>query len=134
MDRNNTDKRIIYSILSRVKRRKGVISDWDTDMPLYELVEAMDNTKGILQMEKLRKRYVDPKTKQLMNKYSHQVLITVEGNELPTEIKIFGGLMAVKVRPFMEPVKQCFNCFKFGHYKTDNECRAPRICIICGED
>ncbi|KMQ82829.1 protein iws1-like protein, partial [Lasius niger] len=81
---------------SRVKRRKGVISDWDIDMPLYELVEAMDNTKGILQMEKLRKRYVDPKTKQLMNKYSHQVLITVEGNELPTEIKIFGGLMAVK--------------------------------------
>ncbi|CAL1681333.1 unnamed protein product [Lasius platythorax] len=132
MDRNNTDKRIIYSIPSRVKRRKGVISDWDIDMPLHELVEAMDNTKGILQMERLRKRYVDPKTKQLMNKYLHQVLITVEGNELPTEIKIFGGLMAIKVRPFMEPVKQCFNCFKFGHYKT--ECRASRICIICGED
>ncbi|RLU17302.1 hypothetical protein DMN91_009535, partial [Ooceraea biroi] len=36
-----------------------------------------------------------------------------------------------RVRPYVEPVVQCFNCFMFGHVK--GQCKREQKCIICGE-
>lgn len=37
----------------------------------------------------------------------------------------------LKIRPYIEPVKQCYNCFKYDHLKS--MCKSQTICIICGE-
>ncbi|EZA58488.1 hypothetical protein X777_01109 [Ooceraea biroi] len=66
----------------------GVIFDWNMDMPLHELVEAIDDTQGILQLVRMRKRYLDPQTKEAMIGYTHNILVTIEGNELPKELKL----------------------------------------------
>lgn len=38
----------------------------------------------------------------------------------------------LRVKPYVEAVKQCFNCYKYGHIK--NKCKAKTKCPICGKD
>lgn len=40
--------------------------------------------------------------------------------------------MSLRVRSFVEAVRQCFNCYKFGHVKAG--CRTKQRCILCGEE
>lgn len=74
----------------------------------------------------MRKRFLNPESKKILSKFSHHVLITLEGNELPKELKIFNGLAAIRIRPFIELVRQCY---KYGHLKAT--CRADKLCLIC---
>lgn len=44
---------------------------------------------------------------------------------------MYNNTVFLRIRPFIEPVRQCSNCFKFGHKKE--WCKAERKCINCGE-
>jgi len=57
LKKSKEEKKVIYSIPNRIKRCKGVISDWDLDMPLHELVEAMEDTSRIVSLERMKRRY-----------------------------------------------------------------------------
>lgn len=112
LEEGKEEKKVIYSIPNRIKRCKGVISDWDLDMPLHELVEAMEDTSRIVSLERMKRRYLDHQSKEMVSRFTHHILVTMEGNELPKMIKIYNGLTAVRIRPFIEPVKQCYNCYR----------------------
>jgi len=100
-------------------------------MPLHELVEALEDTSRIVSLEKMKRRYLDHQSKEMVSRFTHHILITTEGNELPKMIKIYNGLTAVRIRSFVEPVKQCYNCYRFGHLKAT--CRIEKLCLICGD-
>lgn len=40
-------------------------------------------------------------------------------------------MIFLKIRPYVEPVKQCYNCFRFGHLKAF--CRSNKRYIICAD-
>lgn len=121
------DKKIIEArIPSRVTRRKGVIMNWDQELELKILAETLVNEKkDIIQIKKMKRRYYDADKKEVMTKFTDNLIVTFDGNNLPNEIKIYNRLVNLRVRPFIEAVKQCFNCFKFGHIKS--VCRAKKM-------
>ena len=62
---------------------------------------------------------------------SETVLVTFEGNTLPEYFKIF-GLYNIKVHVYVEPLKMCRNCYRYGH--TTKRCRSYKICAGCGSN
>lgn len=124
------DRRVTYAITTRTAKCKGVITSWDE--PMAELGEALDNPANVLMLERLRKRIYDEKKKEYYWEATKHVVITFRGNVLPKELPIWGAVAALPVRPFVDPVIQCFNCYRFGHWK--DKCRKKRACLICGEE
>lgn len=125
---------IEYYVPGRAKRIKGVLIDWDSELPLHELYEAMTETerRGIIQIERLKKRIYNREKQESLMIDTNNLVMTWEGNARPDKISLCGGMMSLRVRPFVEAVRQCFNCFKFGHVKA--VCRAKQRCIVCGEE
>lgn len=113
-------------------RVKGVISDWDCSVPIHELAEAMNDKRGLIRMEKMKRRYIDKETKESKIRLTNLIIVTYEGNILPEFVTLFDGVIRLRLRPFMEPVRQCFGCFAYGHYRK--ACRANRKCMVCGKD
>lgn len=83
-------------------------------MPLSDLAEAIQDSSGILQIERMRKKYFDKISKESVVAFSHYLLITWEGSVRLDELKIFDGIMSLKVRPYIVAVKQCYGCYRFG--------------------
>lgn len=63
--------------------------------------------------------------------YTDNLIITTEGKELRNKLGIYNDLIFLKIRPYVEPVKQCYNCFRFGHLKAN--CRSSTCCINCAD-
>lgn len=80
----------------------------------------------------MKKRRFDREKGRIVEEKSHLVCITWEGSKIPESIRIYGGLYGLKVRPFVEKVIQCYNCYKFGHFQK--HCKARKKCLICGGD
>lgn len=130
INKHESDKTIDFYIPNRVKRCRGIISDWDRDMTLQELAEAIDDNKRIIQLERMKSRRYNIRERRMELVSSHLILVTMEGNNLPDKVSLYGDVINIRVRPFIEPVRQCFNCLRFGH--IGRECRNPKICITCG--
>lgn len=81
--RSDEERQIKYNIPGRMLRIKGVISDWNCSLSLHELVEAMDDKRGLVQVERIKRRYIDEKTKESKVKLIDLIIVTYEGNELP---------------------------------------------------
>lgn len=92
------------SIPYRTKYRKGVITEWEGSI------------------EELRE--------QLSSK---TILIKFQGDSLPTKLLIGYGHVWIKVEPFVESVKQCYKCLRFGH--TQTKCRnQKKRCFVCSKE
>ncbi|KOX71827.1 hypothetical protein WN51_03638, partial [Melipona quadrifasciata] len=61
---------------------------------------------------------------------SENVLITFEGSVLPEKIQLY-GLLRKTITPYIESVKTCRNCYKYGHVTKFS--RSPKTCINCGQ-
>lgn len=125
------EKRIDIKVTNKNTRIKGVISDWDRDMPLEELTEAIDDCRGIAQIERMRHKKYNREEKNQSWVLGNNIIITFEGNNAPKDLSVWNNATRIRVRPFVENVKQCYNCFKFGHFST--YCKSKR-CVICGDD
>lgn len=77
----------------------------------------MDSTEGLLQLERMRRRYIDKKTKESNMRLTDLIIITYEGNVHLSYIELYKGIIRLRIRPFMEPVRQCYGCFLYGHQK-----------------
>lgn len=127
------DRQIRYSVPGRVQRVRGVISDWESDVPLHELYQALDEKARVIKIEKMKRRYMDEETKESKFKFTNLILITFEGNELPESVSLFEGILRLRIRTYMEPVKQCYGCYEYGHYRQ--ACRYNgRKCMVCGKE
>lgn len=99
-------------------------------MPIHELVEAIDDSRGIGQIERMKVRKYNIKDRKTEMMRSHLVLVTFEGNNLPVKLSLYGDVINIRVRPYIEPVRQCYNCLRYGH--IGKVCKNPRICFTCG--
>lgn len=108
---------------------RGVITDWPYDIP-----ELWNNIvdKDIFKIEKMR-RIWDQESKKYLWQYTNNFLVTMRGNTLKDRIMICDNLhIGLRIRPYVAPVIQCYNCFKFGHVK--DQCRNKTKSIICGDN
>lgn len=123
---------MVFEIPGRAKTCKGVITGWDLECTLDELIDAMVNSTGVVSVERLMRKRYDRESKKVEVSASHVVAMTWEGSELQSEIKIYEGLLGLRARPFINSVLQCFCCFKFGH--LTKHCKRRPVCKVCGED
>lgn len=94
---------------------------------LYEAIMVKDN---ILGLERLRRRRFDKEAKRTIEIGTDVVCVTWGGTVMPNELRIYGGITGLKIRPYIEKVMQCFKCYKFGHLAK--HCKGKKKCMICG--
>lgn len=83
-------------------------------------------------MTKIERLYIkkwNKETKKIEWIKTNNLKLTFEGNNLPQEVRIFGGLTTIKVKLFIEEVQQCYNCYAYRHLKF--QCRSERKCLVC---
>lgn len=51
---------------------------------------------------------------------------------MPNDLRIYEEIMGLKIRPYVEKVLQCFNCYRFGH--LSKHCHNKKICVTCNEE
>lgn len=126
--KDRKERAIIYVITGRTTQSKGVITAWDSN--LQELLDAIDNKDLVLNVERLRKRIWNEESGSYHWTATRDIVLKMKGNKL-SKISIFNGLTTLSMRPFVDTVIQCFQCYGFGHWK--DTCKKKRKCLICGQ-
>lgn len=78
----------------------------------------------VIKVERMKRR---DRNQQLVN--TNNLKVTVQGQEVPRMIKIYG--VAFRAHLYIFPVKQCVQCWKFGH--TRARCHGRAHCRKCGQ-
>lgn len=125
------NSQIMFIVPEGKKRCKGVI-EWDKDSSLQEFYEAVTQKEEISSMERITSYKKDTYNKEGKKILSNRIIVTWEGSYLPSDIGMWDDLVRIKVKPYIEPVIQCHNCYNFGHWKTS--CNAKKKCSICGDN
>ena len=113
-------------IPGRWKYRKGVINEWEDS--IQELEDQLMPNQGIFTLERLKHRRM--KDGKAVWEEGKAILLKMQGDSLPTRLLIGYGHVWLNVKPYIEAVKQCFKCLRYGHIQMG--CRAPeRRCFIC---
>lgn len=89
-----------------------------------ELKNNIKADKEIIKVERLRRMGTE---KKLVDTSS--VKIIFKGKDLPDKVSLYGCYF--KIELYLFPVKQCKNCWGFGHKTGD--CKREKKCKTCGE-
>lgn len=89
-----------------------------------ELLEDAYSTFAILKATRIKKRV----NKELID--THFVKLTFDSEKLPSHVTL--NFVRMPVEQFQLPVKQCFNCFSYGH-TIKSPCNRDKLCRDCGE-
>lgn len=136
---NNFIKNIFISSNSKFKAyiptfnvtRMGLVRGISTDLSIEEILSSLSTPQHIGKPIKARRlNYKDTTEGNISWKPSQSVVITFEGQSLPSHIYLFFNSLPVEIYTY--PTTQCFNCCRFGHTKT--ACRSPPRCFKCGEN
>ncbi|KYN28601.1 Nucleic-acid-binding protein from mobile element jockey [Trachymyrmex cornetzi] len=92
----------------------------------------MVNKESVIKLERMYRRKWDEKSKKSINVKSDNIVIIMKGENLCREISIFDSRVKLRVRPYIQSVRQCYNCYKFGHIKQF--CKSNTVCINCGRE
>lgn len=109
----------------------GVISDWDGS--ILRLGEAIEDKGDIISIERMMRRKYNQTDKKFNLVNTNNFIVFFRGRSLPENVSLYNGLVKVKVRVYFPAVKQCFNCYKYGHVKATCGNKA-KICVMCGEE
>lgn len=111
--------------------RMGLVRGIPADLSESEIVDALNDSQVTPKIIKVRRlNYKDTSSGTTIWKPSQSVVITFEGQTLPSRVFIYYNSLPVEVYKF--PTIQCFNCCRFGHSKPI--CRSPPRCLHCGND
>ncbi|XP_046141315.1 uncharacterized protein LOC123987722 [Osmia bicornis bicornis] len=114
-------------LLDRKKTRRGVITEWEDS--IEELIDFVMPGQGDFKFERMRKKVTKDGKKVWTEGIA--IMVTVKGDRFPTSIKIGEGHVALNVVPYIDPVKQCYRCFTYGHIQ--DSCKVVRKCFVCLE-
>nr|XP_012146121.1 PREDICTED: glutamic acid-rich protein-like [Megachile rotundata] len=122
------EEKIAAFLPRRMKYRRGIIFEWEDSVE--ELKEEATPGQGNFVLERMKKRrIVDGK---VVFEPMRAIMIVFRGSVLPTRLLIGQGHVGIKIEPYVEPVKQCYRCLRFGHVQAT--CREQiRKCANCGE-
>ncbi|XP_071578331.1 uncharacterized protein [Temnothorax nylanderi] len=107
---------------------KGVISDWPSSIP--DLWKNIRDRSRILSLERMYRRKWDAINNKTTLLATDNIIITFKDNKI-RDLAIFSNGINLRVRPYVPQVRQCFNCFRFGHTKLN--CKSETRCIVCGD-
>ena len=103
--------------------RKGVVRDIDYSLTDEEIKEFVSSEIEIVKAQRILLK------KQGQSVPSPLVILSFKGQSLPQYINILG--VHCKVEPYMQKVKQCRRCCRFGHIeiRCGYELRCPRCSL-----
>lgn len=70
------------------------------------------------------------KDKKRLEEDTGNIIVTMKGSNLQSKIGLWDNSFQIMVRSYIMPVKQCYNCFRYGHIKP--WCKSEEKCTICG--
>lgn len=130
-DKEGKDKKVVdFNIPRNNVLCKGAVVGWDTKVSLEDFVEALQE-KRIPKIERLRRRFYGKDQKKVIETLSSGIVIMWEDSNLPDNVKLYDGLIRLRVRLFIPAVVQCFKCYRYGHFKV--HCKNQEKCKVCGE-
>lgn len=116
----------------RHKIRKGVINDWDRNMSLEELVEAIDDKEDrLISVERIMKRGKGKDGSWIWHKCD-AIILTYEGDTLSNFVQVYDGACSIRMRPYIGSVIQCYRCYRYGHLAKF--CKREKLCVVCGKE
>ena len=103
--------------------KKGIIRcadlrDCDDDEILDELKD-----QGVIRIQRMTIN------RNGMRRPTNTFIVTFDGSKLPRYITV--GYLKVKVDMFIPNPIRCFNCQKFGHFRSN--CKHEEVCANCGK-
>jgi hypothetical protein len=111
--------------------RMGVLRGIPLDMTEDDLLEHISTPRGFGKIIKIRRlTYKSIENGQNIWKPSRSIVVTVEGQELPSHVYLFFNRIAVET--YVLPTVQCYKCCRFGHTKI--QCRGKEVCYKCGSN
>lgn len=119
----NTYNQIAY-IPTYLTYRQGVIKNIFSEITETEILE---NTRSTSKINKVTRIFKKNDSGEKIP--TTTVILNFEGQNLPEHIFIYGIRSAVE--PYIQRVRQCFNCLRYGHLQ--NQCKSPARCANCGE-
>lgn len=123
---------ILFEIPYRAKWGKGIITGWDLTSPLDELVDAMVSSSNIVKIERLMRKSFNREENRLTETVSHVICVTWEGNCVPSEVTLYGGISGLKVKPYVDNVLQCYGCYRYGHLLKHCKAKCSRSALHVG--
>ncbi|OXU26991.1 hypothetical protein TSAR_006854 [Trichomalopsis sarcophagae] len=134
LDPSFKEQNLRFSVpLNRLNRQaitRDVPTDISDDVILQEFQAASSSSTSfkVIKAERLNRRItLQENTTKLVP--SKTIRLTFEGQHLPSFINLF--YVRYPIHVYIQPVKMCFNCFRYGHLKT--QCRSKPICERCGQ-
>lgn len=97
---------IALEIPARAKICKGIVTGWDLGATLDELIDAMVVSSNVISLERMKRKVYEGEGRKPIEKVTHSILISWSGSNLPTEIRLYGGITSLRVRPYVDNVLQ----------------------------
>ena len=113
-----------------ILKKIGLIRAIPTDVDVSEIINDSISPCKILKANRLNRRARAEDHNLADWIPSETILLTFEGTTLPEHIKIF-DLYNTKVHVYVNPVKTCKNCYRYGH--STKYCRSTPVCGECGK-
>lgn len=111
---------------------KRIIYSWLKNDTVKDFIDCVDDTEYIVEVERPLKRIYHKDTHKVEWKHLGVMVVMFERNKLPDSLALYGGLIHVRVKNYIPEIRQCYNCFGYGHFKKF--CRTRKKCLLCGLD
>ncbi|XP_029053727.1 uncharacterized protein LOC114881190 [Osmia bicornis bicornis] len=107
--------------------KRGLVKEIPSNASMEEIVHKSESPAKIVNAIRLNRKTYDQENKKASWLPSETVLITFEGNTLPNHIKIY-GILNIQVHIYIEALKMCFKCMKYGH--SSGRCGSTCVCQV----
>lgn len=120
------EKNLLVYIPDFLIHKTGVVRNIDVNIDEDEILGAMDSTIPPVRMRRITRKSTNSNGMPVYFK-TGTCFIEFDGQHLPDHISIYGH--RCRVDPYVPPVRQCTECHRIGHIKT--QCKSAARCLKC---